>query len=75
MIASEIGWCFLGLFVIIGLAFLGGLAIVITSPIWVPYYLVIRFLEWYSGVTMEELYRIIAEKHRCSVNRIPYTGV
>lgn len=75
MSVSDIGWCMLALFDIIGLAFLCILAIIVTSPIWIPYYLLIRFLEWYGGETMEELDRIIAEKHRCSVERIPYVGV
>ena len=54
------------MFNLIGLAFLGFLAIVVSAPVWIPLYLLSRFLEWYSGETMEELDRIIGAKHNTS---------
>ena len=59
-------WYTLCMFNLIGLAFLGFLAIVVSAPVWIPLYLLSRFLEWYSGETMEELDRIIGAKHNTS---------
>lgn len=72
---NELGWCSLCVFIMLGLLIIIPLMVVIASP-----FLAVLFLiDWIgykvTGYTSQELDRIIAEKHRCSVRGIPYVGI
>ncbi len=72
---NDFGWICLCWFIIIGLCIIIPILGLIASPFIALRYLIDYIGYLRTGYLSTELDSIIAEKHRCSVRRIPYTGI